>query len=120
MQDRSAATPLRELVMIALMRLVFPHLLVPASLDVNGLAGLRERLDAGANVVTSLVPPNQGLAGVAQRRLDIEAGRRTVAHVTRTLEACNLAPATRDQYLSWIRLRKGAAVLADERDAAKC
>jgi methylornithine synthase len=120
MQDRSAATPLRELVMIALMRLVFPHLLVPASLDVNGLAGLRERLDAGANVVTSLVPPDQGLAGVAQRTLDIEAGRRTVAHVTRTLEACNLAPATRDQYLRWIRLRKGAALLADERIAAKC
>jgi methylornithine synthase len=109
LKDQPAASHLRELITIALMRLAFPHLLIPASLDVDGVGGLRQRLDAGANVVTSLVPPGQGLAGVAQQDLDIEDGRRSVAGITGTLERCGLVPATHAQYRSWIHQRKRMA-----------
>ena len=63
--------------MIAVMRLAMPDRLIPASLDVEGIAGLEARLEAGANVVTSIVPPQSGLAGVSQAELDIDAGLRT-------------------------------------------
>jgi len=45
-------------------------------LDVDGLAGLKQRLEAGANVVTTIVPPGRGLAGVVRHSLDIEDGKR--------------------------------------------
>ena len=109
LKDQPAPSPLRELIVIALMRIAFPHLLIPASLDVDGLDGLRLRLDAGANVVTSLVPPGQGLAGVAQGSKDIETGRRTVAGIAATLRECRLAPATAAQYRSWMARRRGEA-----------
>ncbi len=78
--------PLKELLIIALMRLVFPGKFIPATLDVEGLAGLKRRLEAGANVVTSIVPPQQGLAGVARSFLDIDNARRTVGSVLPVLE----------------------------------
>ena len=74
-----------------------------------------QRLEAGANVVTSLVPAGQGLAGVAQRALDIEAGRRTVEGIAQTLRACGLQPATAGQYRNWIEERKRTARLHDRR-----
>lgn len=120
MQDHPPGSPLRELITIALMRIVFPHLLIPASLDVDGLAGLRQRLDAGANVVTSLVPAGQGLAGVAQRELDIEDGRRTAEGIASTLAACQLAPATHDHYRSWVSKRKRVACIPDGACARAC
>ena len=36
-------------------------------------------------MVTSLVPPGEGLAGVAQSELDIEAGKRTAARVAKSV-----------------------------------
>lgn len=56
---------LDELRTIATLRLLFPDRLIPASLDVDGIQGLRDRLLAGANVVTSLIPPQHRLAGVS-------------------------------------------------------
>ena len=94
-----------ELKIIATMRLLFPDRLIPASLDIGGLAGLKERLDAGANVITSLVPPGEGLAGVAQSSLDIDDARRTVASVEPVLRECDLAPATKAEYRRWIETR---------------
>ena len=99
----------RELVAIAVLRLAFPDRLIPASLDVDGLAGLERRLAAGANVVTSLIPPGQGLAGVAQSELDIEEGRRTAAEVGEVLQRCGLAPASRAEYAEWLARRKACA-----------
>jgi methylornithine synthase len=96
-----------EVKMMAIMRLLFPDRLIPASLDVGGLRGLKARLQAGANVVTSIVPPGEGLAGVAQRELDIEAARRTVSSVAPVLEACGLAPATRNEHRRWMERRIG-------------
>lgn len=95
-----------ELKLIALMRLLMPTGLIPASLDIDGLTGLEQRLAAGANVVTSLVPPGEGLAGVAQSRLDIEAGRRTVAGIQETLASCGLQPAATGRYHAWVKARQ--------------
>ncbi len=97
---------LQERITIAVMRLALPHALIPASLDVDGLEGLRDRLDAGANVVTSIVPPQKGLAGVANHSLDIEESRRTLDHVVPIVRDCGLEPATVAQYAQWVASRK--------------
>ena len=98
--------PLTELKLIALMRLLMPTSLIPASLDIDGLSGLAARLAAGANVITSLVPPGEGLAGVAQSELDIEAGKRTVAGIQETLAQSGLQAADAAQYRDWIIARQ--------------
>lgn len=102
-----APSPTRELVIIALMRLLFPDRLIPASLDVGGIGGLQDRLLAGANVVTSLIPPNAGLVGVSQSLLDIDEGYRTVKGAFTVLERMGLKMATRDEYTQWV-LRENA------------
>lgn len=106
MFDLAPTSRLRELLIIAVMRLAFPDRLIPASLDVDGLAGLKLRLDAGANVVTSIIPPMSGLAGVSQSSLDIEDGNRTVNRIIPVLEECGLIPASRDEYSSWVLNRR--------------
>ncbi len=97
---------LRELLTIAVMRLVLQDRLIPASLDVDGLDGLKVRLDAGANVVTSIVPPRKGLAGVANQSLDIEDERRTKQSIIPILKSCNLTIADMWEYAKWIEFRK--------------
>jgi methylornithine synthase len=106
MAKRTPADPSREMLISAVMRLVFPDRLIPASLDVEGLNGLARRLDAGANVVTSLVPPGEGLAGVARHALDIEDGRRTHASVLKVLKKCGLRPAVNREYQNWMKRRR--------------
>ncbi|THB72912.1 MAG: methylornithine synthase PylB [Desulfobacteraceae bacterium] len=101
-----AASRMLEQKVIAVMRLAMPDRLIPASLDVDGLGGLKDRLDAGANVVTSIVPPASGLAGVANHTLDIEESRRSVAHVTQVLADCGLSAASIAQYREWIKKRQ--------------
>jgi methylornithine synthase len=96
----------RELMAIAVMRLIFPELLIPATLDVEGLAGLKKRLQAGANVVTSVVLPGKGFSGVAQSKLDIEEGKRTVAGLENVLYDCGLSAATVSEYQYWIDKRQ--------------
>lgn len=85
-KDDAPSTFIDELVTIAVMRLAYPDKLIPASLDIEGLNGLKPRLEAGANVITSIIPPKRGLAGVAQHELDIECGGRTVAQVSEVLD----------------------------------
>jgi methylornithine synthase len=88
----------RELVMIALLRLAFPHALIPASLDVQGLHGLRSRLDAGANLVTSIIPADCGLGGVANPSLDVVNGHRSAFAVREVLRGMDLRPGTVSEY----------------------
>jgi len=102
----TSSDPLREIVAIAVMRLAFPDRLIPASLDIDGLNGLKQRLDAGANVVTSLVPPGKGLAGVAHYSLDIEEARRTPESIMPVLEQCGLQTGTLDDYSAWMEIRR--------------
>jgi methylornithine synthase len=103
MAGRPSPLRLRELLIIAVMRLVFPDRLIPASLDIDGLGYLKERLDAGANVVTSLIPPALGLSGVSQATLDIDEGNRTPAGIRPILDAAGLELAGADEYKSWVR-----------------
>lgn len=106
MQDFPTIPHLRELLLIAVMRLVFPDRLIPASLDVDGLHGLAERLNSGANVVTSIIPPQSGLAGVSNHSLDIEDGNRTVSKILPLLKQSGLVAATRHDYEEWVRRRQ--------------
>lgn len=108
LQDLAPPPSIRELAIIALLRLVFPDRLIPASLDVAGLAGLQQRLDAGANVITSIVPPGAGLAGVANQSLDIDNGGRSIAAIQPVLARCNLRAASPEDYRAWLARRKVA------------
>lgn len=102
MSERPPGDSGQEMKIIAIMRLLFPDRLIPASLDIGGLRGLKDRLDAGANVITSLVPPGEGLSGVAQTSLDIDDARRTVGSVEPVLRDCGLASATKAEYRRWV------------------
>ncbi|MDR1920190.1 MAG: methylornithine synthase PylB [Candidatus Adiutrix sp.] len=99
----------REVDMIAALRLALPDRLIPASLDVEGLAGLPERLMAGANVVTSLVPSDMALAGVAQASLDIDNEARSVKGVRPAVEAAGLKLASAGEYRGWLNQARPAA-----------
>jgi len=103
MSHWSSPPRIREMKIIAVLRLMFPDRLIPASLDIDGVGGLKERLNAGANVVTSLIPPNTGLAGIAQAQLDIDDGCRTVRGIMPLLEELELSAATLDDYIHWVR-----------------
>lgn len=104
----SIASPDRkdEYLFISVMRLVMPDRLIPASLDVDGIKGLKMRLHAGANVVTSIIPPSNALAGVSQSTLDIDQGLRTVFEVRRVLKGIGLHIASLENYQDWISHRK--------------
>ncbi len=95
-----------ECLCIAVMRLSMPDHLIPASLDVDGINGLKMRLDAGANVITSIIPPKKKLAGVSQSTLDIEQGMRTVSEVKKVVAAMGLRIAGSRDYKSWMAARK--------------
>lgn len=93
---------MKELKIIAIMRLLFPERLIPASLDVDGVEGAQARINAGANVITSLIPPQLGLAGVAQSTKGIDEGHRTVEGILPILERMNLTAATAEEYKAWV------------------
>lgn len=96
----------REMLVIAVMRLIFPDRLIPASLDVDGISGLKQRLNAGANVITSIIPPDLGLMGVSQSTLDIQEGGRTVAGIMPIINECGLAAASTCDYANWVEKQK--------------
>jgi methylornithine synthase len=100
----------RELLIIAIMRLVLPDRLIPASLDVDGLKGLEQRLNSGANVITSIIPPSSGMAGVSQSTLDINEGNRSVEKIIPILKANGLEPATSREYKDWVTSRQALQV----------
>jgi methylornithine synthase len=102
----------RELKIIAILRLLFPDRLIPASLDVEGLPGLASRLAAGANVVTSIIPSYAGLAGVATVQEGIDEGERTVAGIAPVLKAQGLHTASVASYQQWLQERRSQMVLA--------
>jgi len=108
MFDRKSPSRLRELMAIAVLRLVFPERLIPASLDVDGLGLLQERLEAGANVITSLIPPRLGLSGVSQPSLGIDEGFRTVQGVAPLLEKMGMEVAGNEDYFQWICREKAS------------
>ncbi|WP_335582352.1 methylornithine synthase PylB [Candidatus Formimonas warabiya] len=106
MEGWRTSSRVQELKVIAVMRLLFPDRLIPASLDVDGIDGLQDRIKAGANVVTSLIPPQLGFAGVAQNSKDINEGYRTVYEVIPILEQMGLTAASPGEYRSWVNREK--------------
>jgi methylornithine synthase len=106
MASGPAPDRLRELLVIAMLRVCFPDRLIPASLDVEGLAGLPSRLDAGANVITSLIAPGSGMTGVASLTRDIENSQRMPSGLRSVLTRCGLKPADREAYRRWMRRRR--------------
>lgn len=95
-----------ELKIIALMRIMYPWALIPASLDVDGIEGLEARINAGSNVVTSIIPPHKGFAGVAQNSKDVDDGGRTVAEVAKILETMGLKTASPQEYKDYLKVLK--------------
>ena len=104
--EMSSPSRMIECLCIAVMRLTMPDRLIPASLDVDGIKGLKMRIDAGANVITSIIPPHSRLAGVSQSSLDIEQGLRTVAEVKKVIADLGLRIASGKAYESWMAKRK--------------
>lgn len=110
MEEHKQNTFLSELLNIAVMRILFPEKLIPASLDVDGIAGLKERLMAGANVITSIIPPLEGFMGVAQAETDVDQGYRTIQGIQKTLEECGLTLSTANEFIQWIQEKKEGRV----------
>ena len=110
MAGRVAIPRINEYLCIAVMRLVMPDRLIPASLDVDGIKGLEMRLEAGANVVTSIIPSSSSLAGVSQSTLDIEQGLRAVPEVKKILAGKGLEAAGLGEYSAWIASQKGKII----------
>ncbi len=94
MEGDSTVSPVNELLCMAVMRLMCHDVMIPATLDVEGVAGMKSRLDAGASLITSIIPPHEELAGVAQSCMDIDDGSRSVTHVIQMLEDMGRRPAT--------------------------
>jgi len=95
-----------ECLTIAVMRLLMPDRLIPASLDIDGIAGLQMRLEAGANVVTSVIPPSRNLAGVSNAALDIDEGLRTPKEIEHILTGMGLQVASQEAYERFLDKKK--------------
>ncbi len=87
-----------ECKIIAVMRLLYPMALIPASLDVEGIEGLSARMAAGANLITSIIPPQKGLSGVAQNSELLAKEGRTVDQVKEILTEMGLETASAEAY----------------------
>lgn len=95
---------LLELKIIAVMRLMYPGALIPASLDIDGIKGLEDRINAGANLITSIIPPLSGLMGVAQNVMDVDEGGRTVEEASAILRTMGLEPASAKEYRDYLQV----------------
>jgi len=106
MEQNISPPILEEMKSIALLRLIHPDKLIPASFDIDGLKGLQLRLLAGANVITSLIPQTSGLLGVAAATLGINQGIRSIQTIKPYLEDVGLKMGTLNQYIEFIQKRK--------------
>ncbi len=110
MEQSGTVDTVNELLCLAAMRLLRHDVLIPATLDVEGIAGMETRLNAGANVVTSIIPATSDLAGVAQSDMDIVEGHRGCEYVIERLRAMGREPATADDLRKEFAQRKARLV----------
>jgi methylornithine synthase len=87
-----------ELKIIAILRLMFPDRLIPASLDLEGIDGMVCRLNAGANVVTSIIPSGSSLEGVVNYDRNLAERDRDAHSVVKRLESMGMKPAEQDDF----------------------
>jgi len=106
MEQHESPPIIDEMKTMAVMRLVHQDRLMPASLDIDGLKGLQLRLASGPNVVTSIIPPNSGLLGVAQAHLGVDEGLRSVEGVKPSIEQLGMQIAPKKSYLRWVQEEK--------------
>ena len=98
-----------ECKIIAILRLLYPHALIPASLDVEGIEGLSPRMAAGANLITSIIPPKKGLSGVAQNGPEVAEEGRSASQVTAILAEMGLEPASAEDYQNYMKTLRAQA-----------
>ncbi|MDQ1254237.1 MAG: methylornithine synthase [Euryarchaeota archaeon] len=98
LSDFKDSSNLSELKIIAILRLMFPKCLIPASLDLEGIDGMVPRLNAGANIVTSILPPDSRLEGVANYDRELEERNRDIKSVIKRLESMGLEPARQAEF----------------------
>jgi methylornithine synthase len=94
--DRMSST--EELKIIAILRLMFPDRLIPASLDLEGIPGMVHRLNAGANVVTSIIPSDSALEGVVNYDRGLEERHRDPKSVVECLRTMGMEPASQSDF----------------------
>ncbi len=94
--DRISST--EELKIIAVLRLMFPDRLIPASLDLEGIPGMVHRLNAGANVVTSIIPSDSALEGVVNYDRGLEERHRDPKSVIKCLRTIGMEPASQSDF----------------------
>ncbi len=89
---------LSELKIISILRLMFPDRLIPASLDLEGIDGMVHRLNAGANVVTSIIPSDSSLEGVVNYDRELEERDRDPKSVIERLKSIGMEPASQADF----------------------
>ncbi|WP_407355163.1 methylornithine synthase PylB [Methanolobus sp. WCC5] len=102
LEEVSQESSLSELKIISVLRLLFPAKLIPASLDLEGIDGMVHRLNAGANVVTSIIPSDSSLEGVVNYDRDLEERDRDPKSVVKRLLTMGMEPASQDEFYRFI------------------
>jgi len=98
LEKKAQESNLSELKIISVLRLMFPDRLIPASLDVEGIEGMVYRLNAGANVVTSIIPSDSSLEGVANYDRKHEERKRDPKSVVEKLRTMGMEPAAQSDF----------------------
>lgn len=107
-ENKKQKSELIELKTIALLRLLFPDILIPASLDINGIEGMKKRIFAGANVVTSIIQQDSKLDGVVNfdKNIKYDERKRDIDTVIKALNTLNMIPATISDFKNYIHGRE--------------
>jgi methylornithine synthase len=108
MESQSGPPLLDELKMIAILRITCQDRLIPASLDIDGAKGLQLRLMAGANVITSIIPDDSSLVGVADPKHLFRM--REVEYIKEHLNEIGLQIASKRKYEDCINIFKTQGV----------
>ncbi|MBP2030156.1 methylornithine synthase [Methanohalophilus levihalophilus] len=98
LEEKVPGSSKSELKIIAILRLMFPDRLIPASLDLEGIDGMVHRLNAGANVVTSIIPSGSSLEGVVNYDRDLAERDRDAHSVVKRLESMGMEPAKQEDF----------------------
>lgn len=98
LEEIDQKSSLSELKIISILRLMFPDRLIPASLDLEGIDGMVHRLNAGANVVTSIIPSDSPLEGVVNYDRELEERDRDPKSVIKRLRSIGMEPASQDEF----------------------
>ena len=102
------ASGLMELKVIAVLRFVFPDRFIPASLDVAGIDGMVDRLNAGANVVTSIISADSKLEGVVNfdRDVSLNERKRDAKSVIERLQTMGLQSGRQEDFEKYLNRNK--------------